>query len=281
MRIILVFLPFLVGTTSSARILAIYYFQMKSHYAFAQPLLMELAERGHEVTVYTPFLKPKNQVVPNYKEFDTSMCFDLPMDYGNVEFMMSRFGDSIVSNTLVFPTVGALSANQFETCEPLMVLLNSTERYDLFIAESFTSSGMLMFANKFNVPFIVTTPNVLNPVQAARVANAANPSYVPTFAIVTALGYVSTMNFFQRVVNCVTYVSMIFLQHTVTMRKENEVIRHFLGPSAPSLDETVKNVSLIISNSDSIVNPAFPMVPSVIQASGMQIKPAKALPKVR
>lgn len=281
MKVLFVLLSVYATLTFSARILSVYHYPIKSHYSFASPLLIRLAERGHEVTVYTHYPKPKNHpIVANYVEFDISMCFR-SSDSCEMDVMMAEFGDSLVRTALNFPLMAALTIESIEQCQPLMQLLNSTEKYDLFITESFDSDCMLMFANKFNVPFITTTPNVLTPYQAARLANAGNPSYVPTFGVVTALGYLSSMNFQQRVVNTVSYVVVNLLYHTVTMRKETDVIRHFLGPSAPSLYETVKNTSLIISNSDVNLNFAFPMVPSVIQAPGMYISAAKALPKVR
>ena len=270
-----------VASTFSANILGIFHLHVKSHYTFFRPLLVRLAERGHAVTVYTPFIRPKTEIISNFAEIDISMCNQLSKEHSGIDFMLSTFGSNVWRLAFLFPYLGSRSVEDIETCSPLLKLLNSTTKYDLLIAESFVSDAMLMFANKFDVPFITTTPNVLAPYQAARVANAANPSYVPTFGAVTAIGYQSSMNFWQRVVNTVTYVISIVVYYAFTMRKEDAVIRHFLGSSAPSLYDTVKNTSLIFSNSDSCLNPAFPMVPNVVQVSGMQIETAKPIPKVR
>lgn len=57
----------------SAKILVTIAFAGKSHTIFYNPLLQELAKRGHEVTVITPF--PTGAKIPNFKEiaFETGL----------------------------------------------------------------------------------------------------------------------------------------------------------------------------------------------------------------
>lgn len=50
----------------SANILATMSFGSKSHSIFFNPLFHELAKRGHEVTLITPF--PTGVKIPNFKE---------------------------------------------------------------------------------------------------------------------------------------------------------------------------------------------------------------------
>lgn len=53
-------------STEGANIVGIYTYDMKSHYLFAQNMLIELAKSGHNVTVFTRF---KSDNLPeNFKE---------------------------------------------------------------------------------------------------------------------------------------------------------------------------------------------------------------------
>ena len=52
-----------------AKILGIFPFPGKSHFAVSSVLLKELANRGHQVTVYSPF--PEKSPIPNYTNIDT------------------------------------------------------------------------------------------------------------------------------------------------------------------------------------------------------------------
>lgn len=52
-----------------ARILSLLTFPGKSHYINVQPIIQELAERGHEVTVITPH--PEKNPLPNYHQIIT------------------------------------------------------------------------------------------------------------------------------------------------------------------------------------------------------------------
>ena len=248
---------------------------------FVQPYLRRLAARGHEVTVYTLYPRTNDTIIPNYSEIDLNVCPSLPRSAFELDDTFSRYSGLAVAKLMfVQPIKDIATVQSFEQCPPLMELLGSTKEYDLLITETFRSEAMLMFANKFDVPFVASMPNVLFPFHATRVGNAANPSYVTTLDITTALGYSSSMTFLQRVVNTVAYVVTVFMYYAFTMRQETEVVRHFLGPSAPSLHDTVKTTSLVLTNADSVLTPAYPQAPNVLQVAGMQIEEAKVLPEV-
>lgn len=64
---ILIILTVLISEQSQgARILSLLTFPGKSHYINVQPIMQELAERGHEVTVITA--NPEKNPPPNYNQ---------------------------------------------------------------------------------------------------------------------------------------------------------------------------------------------------------------------
>jgi glucuronosyltransferase len=52
-----------------AKILGLFPLPSKSHFAVSSALIKELANRGHQVTVYSPF--PEKSPIPNYTNIDT------------------------------------------------------------------------------------------------------------------------------------------------------------------------------------------------------------------
>ena len=57
-----------------AKILGIFPLPGKSHFIVSSALLRELANRGHQVTVFSPF--PEKSPIPNYTNIDTALTRD-------------------------------------------------------------------------------------------------------------------------------------------------------------------------------------------------------------
>jgi glucuronosyltransferase len=55
-----------VALNHGARILGIFPFPARSHHIVHKALMLELARRGHEVTVVSAF--PENKPIPNYRD---------------------------------------------------------------------------------------------------------------------------------------------------------------------------------------------------------------------
>lgn len=63
MKYFIIICGFLIYAGNCARILGVFPLPGKSHYILGSALMKELAERGHDVTIITPFTekeKPKN-----------------------------------------------------------------------------------------------------------------------------------------------------------------------------------------------------------------------------
>jgi glucuronosyltransferase len=71
-----------------AKILGIFPFFAKSHFAVSSVLFKELANRGHQVTVLSPF--PEKSPVPNYTDIDTRVTRDDLMNTTGTEGYLHR-----------------------------------------------------------------------------------------------------------------------------------------------------------------------------------------------
>jgi glucuronosyltransferase len=259
-------------TASSYNILGIFPTEAKSHYNFIDPLMVRLAEKGHKITNYNPF--PKERKVPNYVDVNIHGCFPLNHHYLVIETILNLCSSPFSSADLLTELV--FNVEKFEKCAPLMQLLNSTEKYDLLVTESFATDFPQLFAQKFNIPFVAYVPNRLPSYLSGRVANPFNPSYM-----VDMLSHSGPkMNFFERVTNTLLYGYTSFVYGRYNLKRDEEMFERFLGKTGPSVHEVVKNTSVLFTNSHASLPAAVPMVPGVVQVGGIHIKPPSKLPKV-
>jgi glucuronosyltransferase len=72
-----------------AKILGIFPLPGKSHFAVSSVLLKELASRGHQVTVLSPF--PEKSPIPNYTDIDIAAPRDDFMNTtGTVDYLHKK-----------------------------------------------------------------------------------------------------------------------------------------------------------------------------------------------
>ncbi|XP_065219030.1 UDP-glycosyltransferase UGT5-like isoform X32 [Planococcus citri] len=257
---------------SCHKILAILPFPSNSHYAIPDPLLVRLAELGHEVTVYNQFPK-KNKILSNYNEIDIGPCFpgmpeSLTMD------RMSSTGSNLIAD-LVGMIFVVPRYDEIKNCQPLMELLDSNEKYDLFLTESFLSDIMLMYSAKFQIPLITVVPNIMLPWLSNRMGNPDNPAYVPH----PHLGCTARMTFFNRLENTIHYV-LALLTYKYFVWKIDEGTIKSVFESAPPVEEMVRNTSLLFISTNSVINsPPIPLVPNVVDIGGIHIGSVKPLPQ--
>lgn len=269
-RIVLIFLAY-VNITTSSKILAVLPVSVKSHYALPDRLLVRLAELGHDVTVYSPF--PKSVPIPNYTEVNISQCFPPPLQLLTLDLMKSL---SAPIPTLMVLVKYAPKVETFKKCEPLMQLLNSGEKYDLLVLETFYTDVTSVFASRFQTPFVNCIPNVLVPWLARRLANPDNPSYMRNLWS----GYGLRMSFMERVENTVVHALTHFVYGMVLSRNDNRIVQELLESSDVSIYELIKQTSLTLINSHSSINPPISLVPGIVEVGGLHIKDANALPEV-
>lgn len=102
-------------------------------------------------------------------------------------------------------------------------------------------------------------------------------SHVPHMASI----YTDKMTFLQRWYNTIVSIYDWILRLTVHLPAHNAIVKkHFahLEP-LPSIEDLVKNVSIILVNAHRSILPPRPSMPQLINVGGAHIKPPKPLPK--
>ena len=233
--------------------------------------MVRLAEEGHTVTSYNPF--PKKYSIPNYSNVSLEGC--LTVSVTTIEAMSKTSTNPFVSLSLL--TLVRNDIELFKNCKPLTQLLDSTEKYDVLVTQSYVTDLALIYASKFDIPVVAGLPNTMAvPWIANRFANPSNPSYISNFLN----GRVANVNFRDRVQNTLMYLLSLSVYRLWLARNDESVFKYALGRTVRSLEDVAKSTSILLVNTHDSLFPAFPSVPGVIQVGGMHVKSAEKPPKV-
>lgn len=261
--------------SNSARILALFPSPLKSHFIVFEALLMELANRGHTLTVVTSH--PKENVPTNYHQIDTSSCLHIPEELFTVEILHSFSENSnALLESLIDVTIDIFE--QILMCDPMQKLLHTTDSYDLLITEAFISDVLLGYAHKFQTPFILFSTLPLTPWGSEVVGNPSNPSYIPFTFNCDPFG--KSPSLYARLYNTVLYLKSWYHSTWKWTPRINEQAKTYFGKEIPPVMEIAKNASLILTFSHFSSNAPRPLVPAVIEVGGLHIKDPAPLPKV-
>lgn len=259
------------GRATAYNIVGIFPAPYRSHSLLYQPLMMELARRGHTVTTFTMF--PQKHDIPTYHQVDLNPCFKQKYIQGGLEEM---FGHSSLPRILNVIYMELSQYAGLSECQPVMELLNSTRKFDAVITEPFNTELLSAFAYKLNAPSIYFFPGHLFVWLQNQIGAPSNPSYIPS----RTTEFVTKLNFFERVYNVYHYV-FTEMYFNLYFRPDSERIREQLfGSSTPSLAELAKNTSLVLAVTHFSFYPPMPLPPGVIEICGINVKNASKLPEV-
>ncbi|KAJ8985462.1 hypothetical protein NQ317_015001 [Molorchus minor] len=259
----------------SYKILGLFPHPGKSHVDVFLPLMAGLAEKGHNVTVISPFAL-KNPI-PNYRNLilNESSIF---VDVINMEEISSN-GRLNLYMWVLF----ALSQYAKEACETglrsnvVHDLLKGKDDFDLIIIEFFNSDCFLSLNHKFKAPVIGISSCVLMPWTSQRVANPTHTGYIPNML----LDHSDRMTFLERVENTAIQLVHEFFMPLLFAVKTKESWGKYLGKKKSELEDLIGNTSLVLVNTHFSLNLPRPLVPNVVEVGGLHIGKVKPLPQVR
>jgi len=250
-------------------ILVICIFCSKSSKNFFEPLVQELANRGHKITSLTPF--KSSPLNGNIKDILGPNILDSEEMKSRNPFEMRVKGE--IMNPIAMAPMLEKHCRKYYDMPELRHILN--EKFDLILSSyTFNECGFGII-HKLGAPFILMHMNVPFPWN--------NPTHVPyplSFIPLPFFGYSDHMSFVQRFINF-GFGHFVGAADTLyRIPKMEQVYRDALGEDLPGVSEIAGNVSLILANSHWSVNYARPVMPSLVEVGGMHCSPAKPLPKV-
>ncbi|CAH1406761.1 unnamed protein product [Nezara viridula] len=264
--------------SEGAKILIVLPMPWFSHTNTFMPVFKELAKRGHQVTMVSPF--PQKKPLPNWTDLTVNAT---PL----ISVMEHHLADRVTSghNTYMFyPSSWNFFTEVMETAfqdQTLQEVIKSENLdYDLVITEPFYGHEPLVaLGHKLNVPVVAIHPLGLTPWGAYLSGNELSFHLMPN--IRTA--YTNEMTFFQRfdnlLINSIEF-SIAYFHYIPT--KEGQMNKYMVYPGSdnrPSMLTMLRNVSLTLVDYHSSVLYPEPLQPNTIPVGGLSISHVEELPK--
>ncbi|KAJ6646774.1 UDP-glucosyltransferase 2, partial [Pseudolycoriella hygida] len=254
-----------IKSSQSAKILGFFSTVSRSHFIVEEPVMRELAKRGHNVTVVSAF-KQSGEPLKNYRyieipDFIENPIFEKFRLSATTKDTSSFWEKFEIIQPLFRVSVGMMN---HETFLPL-----KNETFDLLVLGWFMNEYALGLAGHFKCPSVVISPNVNFYLLRKLSGNPNSATTVPSVFV----NYATPMTFFQRLHNVGIHLLEFFfleaLNHFIVKPLYSEA---FPGDSHPTYDEVLKNVSLILVAQHFSGKTPEPLLPNVIEVEGMHVK---------
>ncbi|XP_062550768.1 UDP-glycosyltransferase UGT5-like [Armigeres subalbatus] len=252
---------------NGSKILAVFPSTSKTNYILGQVLFEQLASRGHEITVISPFEIQYDS--ENIKQIKLTGMFAHLEDYGMNTNIFTKWDKSSFygNNNLIFGT--AAMADYALGHPKVQELLSSDTSFDLLLVDHVLCDSLLGLANRYDIPAVVFSSTTTNKFTNEMVANPHNPAY----NAISSLGYSDKMTFVERLWNTVVSISEQFNYKYLYLPAQEAVYqRHFGKKNLPPLLDVIHNVSVVLVNSHPMINYPRPVVPSMIEVGGFHLK---------
>lgn len=263
MKYFQIFLIVCVHEINCGKILGIFPTPARSHYILANTLMRALAEKGHDVTLISPFKDQNSTKLKNYRKIHLTGIEKskiLPFN-----FQSSARGFSFINSVL--SKIAKLELAEITISHPkVQKLIKSNSTFDVVIVEQFSDEAPKALATHFKGALIVFSTFSSDPWIASSVGKPQNPAYIPFFT----KDYSRFMTFYQRTINTLTYIYDRLLHHFYINPKHQELVKKYL-PHSPSLNDIIYNTSIVLLNSHPSINQPVPLVPNMIEIGGFHM----------
>ncbi|XP_077283771.1 UDP-glycosyltransferase UGT5-like isoform X2 [Arctopsyche grandis] len=260
---------------SSFKILGVFPHPGSSHFAVFRPLLVNLAKKGHEMTVISHF--PLDTTVKNYKDISlrgslpiwkSIFTFDKFVYFTPTEKIVKHWSSAkILTNMGYYACIAMMESQQVQDLNP--------GEFDLILVEDFNSDCGMGLVYKLKAPFIGLTSNVLMPWSSDNLDLISNPSYIQAHF----LGYGTRPNMLQSTESLVINTFYKWYFYLFSQIPEHKLLKKYIGEDLPPLETIVRNMSILLINTYFPFNGAKPYPPNVIEVGGIYHEEVKEIPK--
>ncbi|XP_058445384.1 UDP-glucosyltransferase 2-like [Malaya genurostris] len=262
---LLIMLVTIAGHTSSGyRILSIAVSPSRSHVIVQEALVKELARRGHQVTMVSPF--PSTKPIENYREITVPIS-----DWGKTTMAIFLKDQSRWAALANFPTTCKIfmDASNDTLNDPEVRRVISEEKFDLLITGIMTDF-LLGIGQLIGAPTVVVSPNAAMDMVNDMVGNPYPIATIPNLM----MGTPSPMGFANRFGNLIGWTLEHVFGWYIVSKSEHYYYSNFPRDQFPAYDAVRKNVSLVLINQHFTKSTARPYVQSMVEVGGLQIKPS-------
>lgn len=274
LRPILLILVIFLEESKSARILGIAGIPSYSHQLFYRPIWLELAKRGHHLTLLTT--DPIEDVPNNIRQIDLHFSYQIRHVKHNITMKMQEYNLDYIK---VWNSYGRMLEdiveNELNHPEVVTLINNETEKFDLLIME-YIPQVLSAFSVRFNCPYISIFSAEIGNFYHQALGNALHPVLYPE----TFLPQQINLNFQDRLISTFYHFYFFLDQIFYETFKEDRLVKRHFGDGYPPINKIIRNVSLVFVNSHPVFN-VKPLGPGFVRiGGGLHMKKKQELPQV-
>lgn len=260
--------------SQSARIVLLYPFCTKSHLYVIKPAIEVLADKGHNITVFTPY-KGISDGISAAREIYLSDIGRILDVYDVDWFAMEKKGFLQTFDMLLeFMEAAPEFARLFLRNEEFQRIVKERD-VDLFVVDGFGSEYTYPVIDSIGVPFIASSATVVMPMLLSALGTLPEYAYSPG----TTVDASNRMSFFERIQNLLVAEGTKLVRKHLIFKALDEVVREEF-PNAKSIAEVEGKASLTFFNSHLAYAYPRSLPPNIIYLPAMHTRPAKVLPAV-
>ncbi|XP_028035389.1 UDP-glucuronosyltransferase 2B17-like [Bombyx mandarina] len=272
MKLILLVCLSVISANEAARILCVFPIPSISHQLAFRPLPLELAKRGHELTVLTTDpIFTEGQSPENYTEIDVH---DVSYDAWKKGFLQTSRGKSqdIFEQARVAMTViSKVVAKQLQTDE-FEAVLKGAKKFDLLIIEAPVKIPRIL-SHILGAPMILMS-SMGGAWDLYDIVGA--PSHPLLYPDLLAQR-LDNLTLWEKLHQLYNYYSFVSLFDKLEI-EDDVLIKSIFGPTMPKLSEMRNNVELVLLTTHRIWEHNRPVPPNLIYVGGIHQMPQKELP---
>jgi len=259
----------LVNGCYSARVLVLTVLGSKSHKIGLTPIMEELALRGHNVTIVTPY--PSKEATQGISEIVLKTSFGSEASWFKIDqeydpFTMPFWIYHSYADFFKFFYATLMKDVQFRA-------IVDQKLVDLVIIDDSFNEYCLPIVEKLGVPFIFYSASTGYPSTWASMGASQELATIPN----RFSGFDNEMDFYQRLQNAVTVSVVQLIRNWYTIPAMD---RHISAdfPNTRSILDIERDASLFFISSKSATSWTRPLPPTVIPLGPLHVRAAVALP---
>lgn len=260
----------------SAKILSFSFMSSKSHKITYEPLLRELARRGHQVTVLSPISTKNETNFVNIPTVDPEVVFRGVPNFFEMKQSMSPIISAIFNPFLMMKNLLDPVCNIGYDLPIIKKVLE--EKWDLIFFTPLFNECLYGLVYKLNATTVIYTQTGVPTWIADNLGSPNPPSHTSSMLV----GYEEEMSFRQRMFNVFRSVFDWAVMNWYYFPAMENIYRKALNdPHLPGIKEIERNTSIVLMNSQISFNSPRPYLPDLIEVGGLHLVPPKPVePKV-
>ncbi|XP_076178990.1 uncharacterized protein LOC143152577 [Ptiloglossa arizonensis] len=252
-----------------ARILAIIPTPSYSHQIPYRSLWLQLNKRGHEIVLVTPNPIP-NLSLTNFTQINIGASYSNAKKFNHIS---NRFNGirwiQFLQEALLTVCDDFAHIVLNHTYIKKLYAPDSNEKFDLILMEILLTPSLYALAHRFDAPFIGLSSLSITAYNEHILGGLVMPSHESTWEMEACTG--PHLSFKERVTNFVSLWRYMYHIYYDFIPRQQKIAESYLGSPLPSINDILKNMSLLFVNQADAIVPARPKLANMITFTSSHI----------